>query len=98
MNPPLPDVHQGVLDEDALGALLSDLREHAEVLDVRVKGGPTERSDATELGVDDVATLLRGGARGVQIRYRFQGDEWRDTLLPAEAGVRIVRMKLCFEP
>ncbi|MCA9494419.1 MAG: hypothetical protein KC621_31045 [Myxococcales bacterium] len=98
MSAELPELQEGLLDDATLRTLLADLRDHATVLDVLVKGGPSELATLGENDPTRVPELLRGGVRGVQVRYAFDGAEWRDTLMPAPGGVRLVRMKIDFDP
>jgi hypothetical protein len=37
--------------------------------------------------------FLSGRARGLQLRYEFEGFPWCDTLMRVAAGVRLVRIK-----
>ena len=88
----LPELHTGELDRATFDALISDLIAHAEVLDVLVKGSAEQHSDGRPVPLlDAAAMLLRGAARGIQIRYRWDGAEWRDTLIAQGGRVRIVR-------
>lgn len=97
MSADLPELQEGLLDATTLDALLADLRAHAMVLDVMVKGGPSDLAKGAESDLTRIPEILGGGARGVQIRYAFEGSEWRDTLMPAPGGVRLVRMKITFD-
>ena len=94
MTGPLPELHGAELDDATLGAFLDDLESHAEVLEIQVKQGAHRHAEATPGTLREAWGLLRAGAaRGVQIRYRYQGAEWRDTLLHAGGSTRIVRMR-----
>ncbi len=91
----LPELHEAVLDHATLMALFDDLESCTEVLDVLVKGGATQR---TRPG----AVPLRGGqeqllthqTRSLQVRYRYQQAEWRDTLTQHAQGWKLVRMQI----
>lgn len=92
---PLPDLHTSDLDAATFAALFDDLERHAEVLDVLVKGDA--RANASDVPVplrEAQAMLAAGVVRGVQIRYRWEGAEWRDTLLRLPTNIRIVRMRM----
>ena len=91
----LPDLQEGMLDPATLDALLTDLEAHAEILDVITKGAAEQLADPyrTKLRVA-VDALLTGLVRGVQVRYRYQKKEWRDTLIRVPEGVRIVRIEM----
>ena len=86
-------VYEGLLDGAAIEALVADLEGHADVLDVFVKGGARTATDAVDTPLRTAFAALRVGAAAVQVRYRFAGAEWRDTLLPTAAGVRLVRVQ-----
>jgi len=90
----LPPMHEGSLDHDGLAALQRDLEQCAQVIGVRVKGaGQAIASDARP-GLDEAFEAIRnGGAVGVQIRYRYQGEAWCDTLMRGKDGVRLVRVR-----
>lgn len=93
--PELAEVWRRDLALGELHALVDDLEQHAEVLDVLTKGGPKAHADPTPVSLRDaVLRLVRGEVRGVQVRYLFEGSEWRDTLLSTPTGVQDVRMKM----
>ena len=95
MSEGLPDLQEAVLDDAVLSQLVADLETHATVLDVFLKGGATERTDARAVPLRDAVDALRArSVRAVQVRYRYDGDEWRDTLMGGPAGIRLVRMKV----
>ncbi|MDP2316359.1 MAG: hypothetical protein Q8P41_25905 [Pseudomonadota bacterium] len=92
---PLPDLHTSDLDPAAFGALFDDLERHAEVLDVLVKGDAARRASDVPVPLREAQAMLAAGlVRGVQIRYRWDGAEWRDTLMRAPLAIRIVRMRM----
>jgi hypothetical protein len=90
----LPDLHQAVLDTPTLERLLRDIEEHAQVNEIipkftqrgYVPEGPVTLAEAREL-------LLFQSARGVQIRYRYEGADWWDTIMTAPEGFRLVRIR-----
>lgn len=98
---PLPPLQLADLDEAAWTALLDDLDGAAEILAVAWKAAPTafavEGSTGSGAGATSplaaVRTSLANGAPlSVQIRYRFRGATWRDTLMRAGSTVRLVRI------
>ncbi|WP_437707251.1 hypothetical protein WMF45_26305 [Sorangium sp. So ce448] len=98
---PLPPLQEAVLDEATLDQLFFDLAEAAELVSVSLKAGATARAgDLPRAGSagDELALARRalgdGTALGVQIRYRFAGSEWWDTLLRIPSGVRLVRVRI----
>lgn len=94
-SPPLPELTEGLLDPATLERLFADLEACAEVLEVLTKLGPQERvTGSVRPSLAEAHDLLRaGGVRGVQIRYRYQGQEWLDTLLVRPAGTLLVRIQ-----
>lgn len=92
--PELPDLHQGMLDEATLATYFADLQEHAEVFDVNAKGAPESYASDSPMDLAAGENLFQSGlVRGLQIRYRFGGVEWWDTLIRAPEGVRLVRIE-----
>jgi hypothetical protein len=41
--------------------------------------------------------LLEGRARGIQIRYHYDGADWWDTLMRTPQGIRLVRIRHEFQ-
>ncbi len=80
------------LDEATLEQLFIDLTSLTEILQVMVKGGGTDH--AGDCDVESGRRALLAGARGMQIRYRWQDAMWLDTLMRTAQGVRIVRTRL----
>ncbi|TPV94156.1 MAG: hypothetical protein B7733_16940 [Myxococcales bacterium FL481] len=91
----LPKLYESELTAAQLRELFEDLAEVAEVLDVLLKGHPTERTDGRPVSLSDAREAVENRrVRGVQIRYRFDGSEWRDSLLIAPGRVKLVRMQM----
>lgn len=89
---PLAQLTEADLDGETLRSLLRDWLECTEVLEITVKGGATQRAQSALQTLPELVELLqRGELRGVQVRYRWNGQEWLDTLLRAGQGVRVVR-------
>lgn len=91
------ELTEGVLDGPTLDALFADIAAHTELLDVYVKGGPERRASEGPADLVAARAALSGGARGVQLRYRWDGVEWRDTILVVPAGFRVVRTRVDFD-
>ena len=95
--PALAELNQAILDPGVLSALFDDLEAHTQVLDVLVKGAATVRADSKPVGLREAESLLVArSVRGVQVRYRYEEAEWRDTLLARPDGVQLVRMRMDF--
>jgi hypothetical protein len=94
----LPTLHDALLDEGTLAQLARDLEGFAQVEEVLLKGGPTARAGERSVPLAEALEALRQGrVLGVQIRYRYQGTVWWDTLLRTAHGVRLVRIEQRFE-
>jgi len=91
-----PDVFEGDVDNDLLERLIEDLKAHAEILDVRLKGSSDRHSDDTNVLLDAGLMMLQAKAvRGMQVRYRFEDSEWRDTLTRFDDGWwKIIRVRM----
>ena len=93
------DLTAAPLDEPTLARLFDDLAAHAEVLEVVAKAAAGAHADAAALSLEEGRRLmLARAARGVQIQYRWDGALWRDTILCAPGGWRIVRMRVDAPP
>jgi hypothetical protein len=89
----LPSLQEAVLDAATLARLVSDIQGLAVVDEVLLKGGgaamaSTQRRTLAEA----VDALQQGQVMGVQVRYRYQGQAWWDTLLRVPQGIRLVRI------
>lgn len=93
--PPLPPVHEALLDDATLEMLVGDLLGAATLHAVLVKGGAETLAEGVEgLSLREAVAMLRGGrVRAVQVRYTHQGTAWTDTLMRVGSAVRLVRMQ-----
>lgn len=93
---PLPPLFSATLDCEALTQLFFDLGQAAEVFAVLERGArgqvPKEHAATPASLAALAAGLLDGSVSAAQVRYRFAGDEWWDTLTASAAGVRLVRI------
>lgn len=89
-----PELRQSKVGRGGLERYFEDLREVAEVDDVRVKGGAAQYADDREVGLERAfELLLEGEVRGVQIRYVWRDEAWWDTLIGGEEGVELTRVQ-----
>ncbi len=88
----LPALHEGVLDDDGLRALFRDLEALATIDEVRLKHAADRRAADSARPADALQLLLDRGIRGVQLRYRYAGESWCDTILSTATGHRVVRL------
>lgn len=84
------------LDPSTLAALFRDLEELTEIDEVLIKGAAN--SHAGSAGLLQARQALEDGARAIQIRYRWAGKAWLDTLLRTPNGVRLVRSPVVSTP
>ena len=93
---PLPELHQTVLTPDTLRALFADLEACTEILAVMPKAGPGYVTPEDIGLAEGQALLSEGKLRGLQIRYRYQNEEWWDTLINRDGNIAITRIQQDF--
>ena len=92
--PPVPPMWQATLDSALLAQLFMDLSACAEVHSVQGKADPKRPASRDPLTLDDAQErLASGGALAVQIRYRYDGHEWTDTIARTGEGFRLIRCR-----
>ncbi len=94
-DPPLPPMSEAVLTDEQLAALFDDLRRLVRIDGIVIRDGSGRARDVAgaEL-LDEAHAMLTGRmVRGVQIRYRYDGAAWCDTLMPVALGIRLVRIR-----
>lgn len=95
----LPELRETELDADGLRALFRDLVAATEIEGIRCKQAPDQRADAAGISPEEaLAWLLEGRVRGVQVRYRYEGESWCDTILATPGGHRVVRVAALATP
>ena len=93
MTEPLPTLHHGQLSPEQVGELFNQLARFATIDGVCVKGGPQAYTTGEGPDLATAAQLVQTrSVRGVQIRYRYAGEAWFDTLMILPEGVRLVRI------
>lgn len=91
----LPELSEALLDAETLDALLRDLAELTAVDEVLLKGAPQAMATEAQRDVRSIGPLLTGRQlRGAQVRYRYEDQNWCDTLLATDSGVKLVRIRL----
>ncbi|MDQ8202416.1 hypothetical protein [Pelagicoccus sp. SDUM812003] len=94
---PLPELHQSHMDSETLAAYFRDLEACAEIFAVIPKMGQGYVAPQ-EVDLRLGKSLLESGALlGLQIRYRFDGSEWWDTLIARGGQIRITRIEQTFQ-
>lgn len=92
--PPLPEMREVVLTATEVEELFRDYRACTVIGGVLEKGSRRAHvegqspSPSLEMVMQ---RLVDGDIVGLQVRYRYDGYEWTDTLLNSPAGVRLVR-------
>jgi hypothetical protein len=91
---PLPEMSDAVLGPEDLSDLFRDYRACAGGVEIQVKSGPGLVNAHPRPSLDEAEQLLLAKrVRGLQLRYRFDGGEWCDTLMQAASGVRLIRIR-----
>jgi hypothetical protein len=90
-NEPLPELLQAEWPREQILALFADLAAGAVVQHVQLR---TEVSDQTVSLEEAEAAFAAGQARAIQVRYRFEGELWSDTLIPGDPTTTIIRNRL----
>lgn len=92
---PLPPLIVAELDDELLAELFGDVEALGEELEIVVKRGPEVQVDgAPRTTLLEAERLLRTEMTvGVQLRYRYRGSDWWDTILRSAEGFRLVRIE-----
>ncbi len=95
----LPELHEGLVDGEALAALILDLELYTDVLEVRVKQGPGRFADPSPVTLRGAfLRLVEGTIQGFRVRYLWKDAEWLDAVFATPSGFRIVRMQVQATP
>lgn len=92
----LPELLQTALDAKTLDALFDDLEACTEILAALPKTGTGYTTPQLINLREGQRLLAEGKLRGLQIRYRYQGEEWWDTLIQRHGQVQITRIQQNF--
>lgn len=92
---PLPDLHQATLDCATVGQLFCDIEACAQVAELIPKfSARAHVPSGSALTLAEARTLLlTRQLRAVQIRYRYDGADWWDTIQALPEGFRLVRVR-----
>ncbi len=94
VEPPMPELEEGTLDAPGLEALLRDVGTCTDLLEVILKGNASSRAASAGVDLEGAKeALMARTCRAAQLRYRYAGVEWWDTVLVAPAGWRVVRIR-----
>ena len=91
----LAEIYDQEIDEQRLAQILFDIDAAAELLDVNIKAGSRTHASVGKPDLSAAKAALDAGALGIQLRYRFEGKEWWDTIMRSASGrLRIVRTEV----
>jgi len=84
-----------MLDAAQAEQLLADIEACAELVEILPKFGPQDQvPDAAGVTLAEARTLLAARTvRGLQLRYRYEGADWWDTLMVVGDRFRVVRIR-----
>ena len=89
---PLPDVLEAHWDREQIDALFNDLAAGAEVRHVQVRRATDQGPQDIAVPLEEAKALLDDNAtKAIQIHYRFDGQNWCDTLFTTADSIHIVR-------
>lgn len=84
----LPVLHEALLDEVGLEAVLADIAAHTAEVAAQIRVGGRSEPVGFALAA---ARFREGQLRALQVQYRYDGRLWRDTLLRTPAGTKLIR-------
>lgn len=94
----LPAVYQKIVDEVTLDDFFRDLAHCAEVIQIIPKWREKQYVSQAAMTLEEAhGVLISQKVRGIQIRYRYEGAEWWDTLLHTKEGVEVTRIRHDFD-
>lgn len=94
--PDVEDLFMSVVELPMVSQLFRDIQAHGELLSVGLKSDARGLSGEPSADLEVAATWLGDGSlRGLQLRYRFEGEIWFDTLLrlPSGTAFKLIRCK-----
>jgi hypothetical protein len=93
--PALPELHSSSLDIAQVAQLLADIEACTELTEILPKFAAQQRVPATASVTLAQARewLATRAVRGLQLRYRYDGADWWDTLMEDGDRYRIVRIR-----
>lgn len=91
----LPTVSLEELDAPAFAALMQDLALRERDCGVTVRTADCQQAEAVPSASLAAAgyALARGQVRAIQVRYRYNGAHWVDTILKSAEAFKLVRME-----
>jgi hypothetical protein len=89
--PELAELLEAEWARDQVLQLFIDLAAGAEVQHVQLR---TASSDRQATLAEAESAFIANSAKAIQVRYRFEGELWSDTILPGDPTTRIIRSRL----
>lgn len=90
----IPELLDDVLDDDTCWHLFSDIANFGTDVRITVKGGRRDHGEVVPITVGEAHELLRyNEVLAIQLRYRYQGCLWCDTVMRKGHQYRIVRIQ-----
>ncbi len=89
--PELSELLEAEWASDQVQQLFSDLAAGAEVQHVQMR---TASEDRQATLAEAESAFVERQAKAIQIRYRFEGELWSDTILPGDPTTKIIRSRM----
>ena len=91
----LPDVHQALLDDGTLEALLRDIAAFGKDVEALPKAQARQEVKPAAMPFDQAVGALRDRSiSALQLRYSYEASRWCDTIIAAPEGWRLTRIDL----
>ena len=87
----LPEILQAEWSRDQVMALFADLAAGAEVVHVQLR---TAAGESTVSLASAASAFAASEASAIQVRYRYEGEGWCDTIMPADPTTKIIRTRM----
>ncbi len=94
-NVPLPEILEAEWAKDQVMQLFADLAAGAEVLHVQLR---SSSADTTVPLAIAASAFAADDAQAIQVRYRFEGEMWCDTIMPGNPTTKIIRNRVPAAP
>ena len=89
--PELTELLEAEWARDQVLQLFLDLTAGAEVQHVQLR---TASDDRRATLAEAESAFIEGCVKAIQVRYRFEGDLWSDTIVPGDPTTKIIRSRL----
>ena len=91
LEPELSELLEADWSRDQVLQLFLDLVLGAEVQHVQLR---TATVDSTSTLAEAESAFIEGSAKAIQVRYRFENEQWSDTILPGDPTTKIIRSRM----